>query len=193
MTSGNITFRTLPIVGYQVIDGQDANVIDPSNIQQIVRETFYPAPKSTSSPSPSASSSAKAVVGSPDVTVDVLNGGNTQGLASQVSTALVKDGFTAGEVGNAPSALTTTEVLYGTGTSASASKIASLFHVTAAASADVAAGHVKILLGSDATLPGASATSSSSASPSTSGAVPVPSTGAQGGAVNASNGIPCVD
>ena len=44
LTSGNLTFRTLPIVGYQTIDGQDANVVNPTYIQQIVQETFYPAP-----------------------------------------------------------------------------------------------------------------------------------------------------
>ena len=185
LTSGNLTFRTLPIVGYQTIDGQDANEVNPSYIQQIVQETFYPAPGSSASASPSATSTA----GNSQVKVDVYNGGNTPGLAGGVSAALVKDGYTAGQVGNT-SALTTTEVLYGTGTSANASKIASLFNVTASASSTVAAGHVEVLLGADATLPGSAATSSPSPS---SSAVPIPSTGAQGGAVNAKNGIPCVN
>jgi len=185
LTSGNLTFRTLPIVGYETIDGQDANEVNPSYIQQIVHETFYPAPASSASASPSATSTA----GNSRVTVDVYNGGNTAGLAGGVSAALVKDGYTAGKVGNT-SALTTTEVLYGTGTSANASKIASLFNVTASASSTVAAGHVEVLLGADATLPSSAATSSPSAS---SSAVPIPSTGAQGGAVSAENGIPCVN
>ena len=185
LTSGNLTFRTLPIVGYQTIDGQDANEVNPSYIQQIVQETFYPAPASSASPSPSATSTAA----NSQVTVDVYNGGNTPGLAGGVSAALVKNGYTAGKVGNT-SPLTTTEVLYGTGTSANASKIASLFNVTASASSTVAAGHVEVLLGADATLPGSAATSSPSPS---SSAVPIPSTGAQGGAVSAKNGIPCVN
>jgi hypothetical protein len=183
LTSGNLTFRTLPIVGYQTIDVQDANVVNTSYIQQIVQETFYP-------PAPSASSAPSATsTGNSHVTVDVYNGGNTPGLAGGVSAALVKDGYAAGKVGNTP-ALTTTEVLYGTGTSANASKIASLFNVTASASSTVAAGHVEIMLGADATLPAGAATSSPSPS---SSAVPIPSTGAQGGAVNAKNGIPCVN
>jgi LytR cell envelope-related transcriptional attenuator len=119
--------------------------------------------------------------------VDVYNGGSTQGLASQVSEALVKDGFKAGLVGNA-GALATTQVRYGTGSAASASQIARLFGVSAAASTQVAAGHVQIMLGSNATVPGASPSSSASSS-----AVAIPTTGAQGGAVNAKNGIPCVD
>jgi LCP family protein required for cell wall assembly len=185
LTSGNLTFRTLPIEGYQTIDGQDANVVNPAYIQQIVQETFYPAPAPPASASPSATSTA----GNSQVTVDVYNGGNTQGLAGGVSAALVKDGYTAGKVGNT-GPLSTTEVLYGTGASAGAGQIASLFSVTASASSTVAAGHVEVLLGADATVPSSAATSSPSPS---SSAVPIPSTGAQGGAVNAKNGIPCVD
>ncbi len=52
----------------------------------------------------------------------------------------------------------------------------------------MAAGHVQVLLGADATLAEVSAAPAPSSSP-----VPVPTGGAQGGAVNAKNGIPCVD
>jgi LCP family protein required for cell wall assembly len=188
LTSGNLTFRTLPIQGYQKIDGQAANVVSPSQIQQIVQETFYPAPAPNTASS-SSGPSAQATTGNSKVTVDVYNGGNTAGLALAVRNALVKDGYEAGKIGNY-SSLTTTEVLYGAGASASGGKIASLFNVTASASSTVAAGHVEVLLGADAALPASGATAA--ASPSSS-AVPIPSTGAQGGVVNAKNGIPCVD
>jgi LCP family protein required for cell wall assembly len=186
LSLGNVTFHTLPEVAPITIDGQDANEINPAQIQQIVQETFYPAPGSSSaalsSPKPKDTQSPS------QVTVDVYNGGNTQGLAGQVSAALVKDGYKAGKVANASSPLATTEVLYGAGTSASASKIASLFGVTATASTAVAAGHVEVLLGANATLPTATPSASASAS-----ATPLQTTGPQGGAVNAKNGIPCVD
>ena len=52
LTSGNLTFHTLPIVAYETIDGQDANQVNPAAIQQEVQETFYPAPDSSSSPAP---------------------------------------------------------------------------------------------------------------------------------------------
>jgi LCP family protein required for cell wall assembly len=183
LTNGNLTFRTLPIVGYATIEGQDANEVNVPYIQQIVQETFYPVAPSAS-PSPTVTAPASPADAA-KTTVDVYNGGSTQGLAGQVSTALVKDGYKAGHIANT-AALTTTEVLYGTGSAASASKIASLFGVTATASSTVAAGHVEVLLGANATVPGAAPTSSSSP-------VPIPTTGAQGGAVNAKNGIPCVD
>jgi LCP family protein required for cell wall assembly len=193
ITSGDLTFRTLPIVGYQTIDGQDANVINPGYIQQIVQQTFYPAPHASSSTPASPQASVTASAGNSQVTADVYNGGNTPGLAAQVSAALVKQGYKAGHVGNT-SALTTTEVLYGTGTSANASKIASLFGVTATASSTVAAGHVEVLLGANATLPSSSASPSPSPSPSSSGSAgTIPATGPQGGPVSAQNGIPCVN
>jgi LCP family protein required for cell wall assembly len=181
LSLGNVTFRTLPDMAPITIDGQDANQIDVSQIQQIVQEAFYPAPKPASSPSPTAAATA----GSSQVTVDVYNGGSTPGLAGQVSSALVKDGYQAGHIGNT-SPLATTEVLYGAGTSASASKIASLFGVTAQPGSSVAAGHVEVMLGADAALP------STAPSPSIS-ASSTPATGPEGGAVNAKNGIPCVN
>jgi LCP family protein required for cell wall assembly len=182
LSLGDITFHTLPIVGYITIDGQDANQVNPSYIQQLVRETFYPAPVSPSSPTPTVTENPS------QVTVDVYNGGTTPGLAAGVSAALVKDGYRAGKIGNASSQLTTTEVVYGAGTSASASKIASLFSVTATANSAVAAGHVEILLGTSATLSEVTATPSAS-----SPAAPLPTAGPQGGAVSATNGIPCVN
>jgi hypothetical protein len=187
LTSGNLSFNTLPIVAYETIDGQDANQVNPAYIQQLVQQTFYPpeasSARASSTPSPRPESSADAA----KTTVDVYNGGNTAGLAGQVSTALVKDGYRAGLVQNT-SALATTEVQYGSGASASAAKIAALFHVTATVSATAAAGHVELLLGADATLAEAAGTPTASAS-----AVPLPTSGAQGGTVNAKNGIPCVD
>src|SRR6266849_1893472 len=184
LTSGNLSFHTLPIVGYETIDGQAANQVDSTLIQKLVQETFYPAPSTSTSPRPHPSSTATvSAAEAASTTVDVDNGGSTSGLAKQVSDALVKDGYAAGQVGNT-AALTTTEVLYGTGSAAAASKIASLFGVTATVSSTVAAGHVQVMLSANATVPGASATPTSSSS-SSSSAVPLPTTGAQGGAVTA--------
>ena len=161
-------------------------MVDPSYIQQIVHEVFYPSPVQAH-PTPSPSPTVTVAAGADKITVDVYNGGSTQGLAGLVSAALVKEGYLAGAVTNT-SPLTTTEVVYGAGAAANASAIAKEFGVTATPGASIAANHVEILLGADATVPGASATPSP-----TSSAVPIPTTGPQGGAVNAKDGIPCVD
>jgi hypothetical protein len=188
LNSSNLTFHTYPIVQYATIAGQSANQVDPAVIQKITQQAFYPAPAASGSARPKASSTPSInAAQAAKTTVDVYNGGSTQGLASQVQNALVKDGFKAGLVGNT-GALTATQVLYGTGSAASASQIAKLFGVSATASTAVTAGHVQVMLGGNAAVPGASPSSSSSSS-----VVAIPTTGAQGGAVNAKNGVPCVD
>jgi LCP family protein required for cell wall assembly len=186
LTGSNLVFRTLPIEGYATIDGQAANQINPDQIKSIVQQTFYPRPAASSSPAPAPGTAAAQTV------VDVLNGGNTPGLASQVSAAVVKAGYRPGLVENT-TALATTEVLYGPGEAANAGKLAAVFGVTATASAAVAAGHVEIKLGAGTTaapvIPAAASTGSTAARPSSV----IPTSGAQGGAVGAEKGIPCVN
>jgi LCP family protein required for cell wall assembly len=192
LTAGNIVFRTLPITGYATIDGQDDNTIDVPQIQQIVHDTFYPAPVTPSGSS--TTTAAKVPPADPaGTTVDVYNGGNTQGLASEVSSAVVTAGYKAGSIGNT-AARATTAVLYGTGMEGSANVLASDFAVTAQSSSSVAAGHVEILLGADATAVPTITTSTSSGSSSSSSTVNDDPDGndANGGAVNSVSGIPCV-
>ena len=149
LTGGNIVFRTLPIKGYAVIYGQDANVVDPAYIKSLVHAAFYPKPGHKHSKRHAAAKSASAP--SPrTTTVGVLNGGYTTGLAGRVSAALTKAGYRAGRIGNASTRATTT-VSYGPGASANAGRLAALFGVTATASSSVAASHVEIMLGTSAT------------------------------------------
>ncbi len=184
LTSGNLTFRTLPIKGYATIDGQDANVVDPAYIKAIVRATFYPRPGSRAPGAANRVSARKT-------TVEVLNGGDTSGLAKRDSAVLTAAGYRRGQVGNT-AARATTAVLYGPGAEASAAAIAKLFGVTAAADPSLAAGHVQVLLGADTRTP-VIAPVVAQASPSPS--VVIPTTGPQGGAVTANkkSGIPCVN
>jgi LCP family protein required for cell wall assembly len=187
LTSGNLVFRTLPIKGYATLANQSVNLVDPAYIKQLVHAAFYPVPRARAA---KAGGRASVRAQARRTTVDVLNGGYTNGLAGRVSAALVQAGYRAGKVSNT-SSRATTAVLYGAGASASAKKIAGLFGVTATASASVAARHVEILLGASAGVPVISNVGhvSSSSSPS----VVIPTTGPQGGAVHAKDGIPCVN
>src|SRR5215471_17476934 len=78
LTSGNITFRTLPIKGYAKIDGQDVNLVDPPAIKKIVHAAFYPKP----APRRARHRPARPPAGPPpsSTTVDVFNGGSTPHL-----------------------------------------------------------------------------------------------------------------
>jgi LCP family protein required for cell wall assembly len=190
LTSANLVFHTLPIQGYQTIDGQDANLVNPGYIKRIVHAAFA---ASATAPSPASHGAAL----SKKTTVDVLNGGETTGLAKRISTALVRTGYAAGEVGNT-ALRSATSVLYGAGASASARTIGAMFGVTATPAAAVRPGHVEILLGMGAIFPAslaaagaAGSTVNVAASPSPSSVIPT--SGPQGGAVSAQNGIPCVN
>ncbi len=200
LTGKNLTFRTAPVIttdGH--MDGQTVNLVDPAAIKQVVQSTFYPPPPAqqpTAGTSPGTPASLPAAA----TTVDVYNGGGAPGLASQLSQALTSAGFKAGKVGNIAT-LPATQVLYGTGAASSAARIAGYFSgVTAAAGSSVAAGHVEVLLGADATsVPPGIGPATSSASPASSPAAsPTSSAGnGQAGAPvtvapNAPYGIPCV-
>ena len=52
LTSGDLTFRTLPIENYAVMASQDVNIVNPTYIRQLVQETFYPAPRASTSSRP---------------------------------------------------------------------------------------------------------------------------------------------
>ena len=200
LTGKNLQFYTAPIQGYATIDGQSANQVDIPTIQADIKQKFTaPAPKATS---PGSKSTAKAAPVPPasSVTVDVYNGGSEAGLATDISQALVGKGYKAGAVTNATSQLqpTTagTQVFYGSGTSANASKIADYFGATAKSLTSLPAGHVEVLLGTGSTVvPSglAPASASTQTAPATSSAG---NNGAAGGAVTvgaqAKYGIPCV-
>ncbi len=207
LSGKNVTFTTLPIVGYQTIDGQSANAVNTGYIKKVVHEAFYPpAPE----PSPKKAAAGKnagqqaSSLPASATTVDVYNGGTTSGLAGQLAQALTSAGYKAGKVGNI-TRQSSTRVLYGTGAAASAEKIAGYFTgVTASPGKTVAAGHVEVLLGTDVTSVPATigssspaSTPSSSPSPASSAVSPSQSNGANGSAVtvkpNAPYGIPCVD
>jgi LCP family protein required for cell wall assembly len=205
LNGSNLKFYTLPIVGYADIDlngsTQDVNDIDVSYIQQVVNKAFNPPPPVKAPAKSTTKKKAAPIPAASTVTVDVYNGGSTEGLAGSVSQALVSLGYKAGAVadGSAQSqtAATGAEVFYGAGASANGAKIATDFAATAKALASLPAQHVEVLLGTGSTVvPAAlSPTSSSTPSPSPSSSSAA-NNGAAGGAVtvapNAKYGIPCV-
>jgi LCP family protein required for cell wall assembly len=173
LSGRNLTFQTLPIEGYQTFylggTAEDANVIDIPAIQAEVQKAFTAPAMSSSS---KKSKQAKTVTYPLSATtVDVYNAGYTARLASNVSAGLVAAGFAQGQVANTI-AQSTTEVSYGSGAAAqaNAARIAALFGVTAQASSSVSAGHVKVVLGTSATLPsfGSLSPGSSASSPASS-------------------------
>lgn len=77
-----VEFQTLPVLGYDNIDGQDVNIIDPALIKKTVHTAFG---VQATPPSPARST--------PTSTVDVVNAGGATGMAAK--------GFAKSTIGNA--------------------------------------------------------------------------------------------
>ncbi|WP_216897884.1 LCP family protein [Nocardia alni] len=155
-----IQFQTLPVKSYDIRDGQDVNIVDTALIRRTVRQAF-------GMQAPTAPKNA------PTSVVDVVNAGAATGVAGKVSTALAAKGFSKGNVGNAAYTDGSSSVVYyGAGADTDADQAADLLGgLPTAASTDVSDGHVKIVVGSDFTMPrtlGSSQESSTSTTTETS-------------------------
>jgi len=230
LTGKNMKLTTLPgtpendVVEPGFPGGQDIISVNVPKIQQMVQNAFYPQPavqKTPGTKTPGTTKKAATVPSPSTVTVDVYNGGTTQGLATSVSQDLVALGYRAGVIGIASqqsqAVATGTQVFYGAGASANAAKIATEFGTTATALTSLPAGHVEVLLGSASTAvpTGLAPSSASTASTQSTGArivgthaaassaatpTATPSAGSKSGsdgdsttvAPNAPFGIPCV-
>lgn len=173
LTSSDIVFHTLPITQYSVIGGQDVNLVDPSYIKAIVTSAFQPA-------------SGPTLTMRRHTTVDVFNGSGKPGLGREVLAALTADGYQEG-TSKAVSYHASTSVLYGSGALAGGRSIAEKFKIGPVARASVPAHHVWIVIGANGFVPNMQPTRR------TTTPVAIPTTGAQGGAVTATNGISCVN
>jgi LCP family protein required for cell wall assembly len=141
LAGGSIEYRTLPVVRYDNIDGQDVNIVDPAAIKAEVATAFgtSAAPtKTTTSEVPSAST-----------VVDVINASSVSGLANQVGRTLKKEGYTIGatrdRVRGEPTATT---IEYAPGAETDARNVATLLGIDAPdkPNRSLEFGHVEVVV-----------------------------------------------
>ncbi|VBA43049.1 Transcriptional regulator LytR [Mycobacterium attenuatum] len=147
LAGGNVEFRTLPVVRYDNIDGQDVNIIDPAAIKAEVAAAIGTANPATTSTTPAKPN--------PSTVLDVVNAGSISGMASQVSSALRKRGYTAGQVRDRqagdPSA---SAIKYGTGAQTDAQNLATLLGIDAPkADPAITPGHIQLTVDTDFAMP----------------------------------------
>ncbi|OBA84401.1 transcriptional regulator, LytR family protein [Mycobacterium sp. 1164966.3] len=145
----NVEFRTLPVVRYDNIDGQDVNIIDPAAIKAEVAAAIGAAP-----PAPATTTTVSKP--DPSTVVDVINSGSLTGLASEVSRALKKQGYTMGQVRDRNSGEpTATTITYGAGADTDARNVATLLGIDAPKQADptLAPGHIQVVVDTNFSLP----------------------------------------
>jgi hypothetical protein len=141
LNANNITTATIPISGTPTItvDGQDLDVVEVNTaaMPSFIAGVIGP---------PSAYAHAKAApVG--DVTVTVLNGGETDGAAASATATLASLGFATGTPGSADATATTT-IEYPAGLEAQAKALAS-YVPGALVELSATVSEVTLILGTD--------------------------------------------
>ncbi|WP_410590890.1 LCP family protein [Amycolatopsis sp. lyj-23] len=158
LTGGNIEFHTIPTLGNATIGGADVLRVDPAQVAAEVARL-------TSDGDTPAAPTSTQLTGANAVTVELFDGTGSPSLAGQTHTMLQGKGFTLA-ADQRLSTRTTTVVRYNPadGTALGLIKQALGTTVQAEPDRDVAAGHVRVLLGKDfrnsAAGPGGAPTSS---------------------------------
>ncbi|WP_020668101.1 LCP family protein [Amycolatopsis nigrescens] len=147
LTGGNVEFRTIPVLGLANIGGADVVRVDPAQVQSFVAGlvTDGGQPQSTGqTPSGQASGSAK------DVTVELFNATGDSRIGNNTLQLLQGKGFKVG--GPAQLATRSSSVVrHAPGEEAGAAALVQALggKVQTEPDADVAAGHLRVLLGKD--------------------------------------------
>lgn len=202
LTGGNIEFRTIPTTGLANIGGADVVRVDPPAVQAFVNQLAGDGQPSTAPNAPGQASPA----GANAVTVDLFDGTGSAATGAAARTLFVNKGFRDGGITHV-SARASTLVRYHPGDEAAVTAVKQVLgtSVQAEPDRDVAAGHLRVLLGKDyrpqsassSTAPPTSTASSppsspsspsSQSSPSSSGAAP-PSAEHK----ITAGGVPCVN
>lgn len=150
LTSGNISFTTLPIVRFGTNPaGEDVNIVDVPAVQALVHNLI-------GGPTPTPVAAAPAPVsGSQSGIVDVINATSRNGLAATLEHALAATGFTQGVTSTARHHRSTTTIYYRDSDAAQAAKTLAtmLGEVPTARDSTVSSGHLRVVLGADFTMP----------------------------------------
>jgi LCP family protein required for cell wall assembly len=146
VVGGNVQYRTLPIVRFDNVDGQDVNVVDPDAIKAQVAAAF----------SDDGAATTTTTASKPSSTVDVINAGTTTGLAATISQDLDQRGYTGGEVRNPFTGESrATGISYGPGAADDAQSLATLLGIKDSPQLDSSEepGHIRVTIGPDYSLP----------------------------------------
>jgi LCP family protein required for cell wall assembly len=147
LAGGDVEFRTLPVVRYENINGQDVNIIDPAKIRAEIARAISGETANTTTTTAAPQPLPPA---NPQTAITVVNASQTPGLASQAAAVLGQHDFTIEEVRDRESGEPVdTVVTYGPGAHTDAQSVATLLGIDNApqASSALAADRVRVILG----------------------------------------------
>jgi hypothetical protein len=193
LAGGDVEFRTLPVVRYDFIDGQDVNIIDPAAIKAEITAAIG---DTTSTTTPLS----ETVPPNPSTVVDVINAGSISGLAAQVSHTLRQHGYTVGVVRDRTADdPATMAVAYGPGMATDAQNLATVLGIDTPAQQNsaVKAGHIEVVVDDNYSATSQDETSTTTTTTTTSmsyyGTTSTEPTPDRGAPIIDSGGVPCVN
>ncbi|MEO7126320.1 MAG: LCP family protein [Nakamurella sp.] len=192
LTSGNITFTTIPTHGNVMIDGKSALDADLTEVRALFANLMTD-PITSSSTAP-----AKSTVKPSSVVVDVQNGTETPGMAAQAGTVVAAAGFQRGQLSDYPGVSADnqqahTTIRYPSGGEAAAAQVAATLKIGNLVADDaVTAGHVLAVIGTDMKVIPANQLPSVPSSALTTAATSALSTTLPSDAIKASN-VGCIN
>ena len=156
VTAGSIEFQTVPNVGTEK-DEQAGSIVRLQDVDTL--HSFFaelsaepaPAPPASASPAPATTEAPEPAVTPGDVSIDVLNGSGTAGLAGRAAGELQAAGFVVTSTGNADSmSHEVTQIRYADGDKALATELAESIPGAKTKKVDSAtSGSLQLVLGSD--------------------------------------------
>lgn len=152
LAGGNVEFRTLPVVRYDNVNGQDVNIVDPAKIRAEIAKAIG-GDSATATPTTAAQPLPEP---NPQTVINVVNASDTSGLASEAASVLSKHDFTVDEIRDRQAGEPIdTVITYGPGGQTDAQSVATLLGVDNApqASTALATDHVRVILGQGYELP----------------------------------------
>jgi LCP family protein required for cell wall assembly len=196
LAGGDVEFRTLPVVRYENIDGQDVNIVDPAKIRAEIANAIggdTAMVTTTAVPRP-------LTPPNPQTTVEMVNASSTSGLAAQAAARLGEHGYTIEQVRDREwLEPIDTVVSYGPGAQTDAESVAALLGIDNAPQASIAlpADKIRVILGEGYDVPPADleADAETSVEPTTSEGwygMTTSATPDQGRPMDG-GGIPCVN
>jgi LCP family protein required for cell wall assembly len=183
LSAGNITYATLPNVGPQTIypDGVETSIVGvdtaalPGFVATVIGKPADPSLTTATAAAPST------------VTLDVLNGTDTTGLAGRNATVLRAAGFTVDTVDSTTTAAAQTLIQYPAGMQAQAKAVAAAVP-QAKLTLTSSVARVTLILGTDGIQAKGAAVNSATASPPAA-----PSTGSSAKALPAPSAQNCIN
>jgi LCP family protein required for cell wall assembly len=162
LAGGSIEYRTLPVLRYDNINGQDVNIVDPAAIKAEVAAAFGTSSMTTTT--------ATADLPNPATVVDVVNASSVGGLATKVARTLKHDGYTTGSIRDrVRGEPTSTTIEYAPGADADAHEVASLLGIDTPDKPNrkLQFGHIQVVVDDSFSVPAQDESSTESTTPST--------------------------